>query len=173
MINLSPGSEARKNLNKEFQQDKHSEFRKWFFQKYSTEKCAEFRDNFYTTLSNTGEITTFIPWFINNFIQTMKMQINTLQLRQWKSVQGEEIESPFPPDKAIALSSSVEAAPFACTTLYSNNIQKIDSAQITIKELNNIIKSQNYTNTFLSTKGAGAGRSGSGKRERRRKCVST
>ena len=148
-MDLSPGSKTRKIHNKEFSLKANTEFRKWYFNKYSNEELKEFKNKFFESLSNTGEFTTFIPWFVKNFVQTMKIEINTLQLRNWKSVQGKDSESPFPPDEAIALSASVEASPYASTIPYSNNMQKLDSAQITIKELNNIIKTQNYTNTFL------------------------
>ena len=96
MIDLSPGSETRKIINKEFFLEKHTDFRNWYFKKYSDKELKDFKNNFYEFLSNTGEITTFIPWFIKDFVKTMKIQINTLQLRNWRSVKGEDSQSPFP-----------------------------------------------------------------------------
>ncbi|WJX71174.1 hypothetical protein P8452_55196 [Trifolium repens] len=67
-----------------------------------------------------------------------------LQSKNWSIHSGEIVTSPFPPEQTISLGKNVEA------TAYLNlQSQKVESDHITLRELNSIIKSQNYTNTFL------------------------
>ncbi|WJX50965.1 hypothetical protein P8452_37203 [Trifolium repens] len=67
-----------------------------------------------------------------------------LQNKNWNTHSGEIITSPFPPEQTISLGKNVEA------TAYLNlQSQKVENDYITLKELNSIVKSQNYTNTFL------------------------
>ncbi|XP_045798027.1 uncharacterized protein LOC123892268 [Trifolium pratense] len=67
-----------------------------------------------------------------------------LQNKNWNTHSGEVIISPFPPEQTISLGKNVEA------TAYLNlQNQKVENDYITLKELNAIVKSQNYTNSFL------------------------
>lgn len=137
----------REILNKEFQQDKHKRFRQWYFNKYSTEELKSFKDKYYEDLERTEDYISFVQWFIKYYINTIKNEILVLQSKNWKTVRGETINSEFPPEQIISLDPLTEAAP------YISNVQKIESAQVTIKEINAIVKSQNYTNSFLNCVG--------------------
>ncbi|XP_045792081.1 uncharacterized protein LOC123886847 [Trifolium pratense] len=65
-----------------------------------------------------------------------------LQNKNWNTHNGGIIVSHFPPEQTISLGKNVEATAYL-------NLQKVESDHITLKEINAIIKSQNYTNSFL------------------------
>ena len=53
------------------------------------------------------------------------------------------MESPFPPEQTISLGPHTEATPYLTLQL-----QRVEQNQVTLKELNSIIKSNNYTNAY-------------------------
>lgn len=54
------------------------------------------------------------------------------------------MESPFPPKQTISLSQNTEATPYL-----NLQLQRVEQNQVTFKELNFVIRSQNYTNAYL------------------------
>ena len=98
MINLNPGSEFRKILNREFLGEDNKQFRDWYFNKYNPEELKNFKNQYYDYMTKTNKIIFFVRWFINNYINNLKGEILVLQ-KTWKTNQGETI-SRFPPEKS-------------------------------------------------------------------------
>ena len=144
MIDLNPGSEFRKILNREFLGEDNKQFRDWYFNKYNPEELKNFKNQYYDYMTKTNDIIFFVRWFINNYINNLKGEILVLQ-KTWQTSQGETV-SRFPPEKTIFLNTNTEATAYL-------NLQKVENAQVTLKELNSIIRSQNYTNTYLNCLG--------------------
>ena len=65
-----------------------------------------------------------------------------MKSRSWTLSSGEIVESPFPPEQCISLGKNVEATAYIC--------QKIGNNQVTLQELNPIIRAQNYANAFIT-----------------------
>jgi hypothetical protein len=75
----------------------------------------------------------------------MKKEIMVLQSKSWMTIEGNNIISPFPPEKTLSLGKNVEATAYLVV-----QSKKTDNNISTIQEFNSIIKSQNYTNSFLN-----------------------
>ena len=144
MMDLSPGSSWRQLINDEFNQDRYKDFRNWYFKKFKDFELKEFKEKYYDYLSEIQSYVPFVKWFVKYFHNKVKSEIMILQSKNWCTYNGEIITSPFPPEQTISLGKNVEA------TAYLNlQNQKVENDHITLRELNSIIKSQNYTNTFL------------------------
>ncbi|CAK8533907.1 unnamed protein product [Lathyrus sativus] len=85
----------------------------------------------------------FVKWLVNYFINKKQEEILVLQ-RPWENIRGEIMESPFPPEQTISLSQNTEVTPYLSLPL-----QRVEQSQVTLKELNSVIRSQNYTNAYL------------------------
>lgn len=85
----------------------------------------------------------FVKWFVNYFISKKQEEILVLQ-RPWENVRGEKMEAPFPPEQTISLSQNTEDTPYL-----NLQLQRVEQNQVTLKELNSVIRSQNYTNSYL------------------------
>ena len=84
---------------------------------------------------------SFVTWLIKFYINNIQNEILVLR-KSWKTTKGETVDSPFPREETICLNPSTKAITYL-------SLQKVDNSQIIKKELNAIIKSQNFTNTFL------------------------
>jgi hypothetical protein len=78
----------------------------------------------------------------------MKNEIMVLQSKSWLTTEGNIITSPFPPEKSLTLGKNVEA-----TAYLAVQSKKTDNNIITLQEFNSVIRSQNYTNSFLNCLG--------------------
>ncbi|KAI5428982.1 hypothetical protein KIW84_033832 [Lathyrus oleraceus] len=54
------------------------------------------------------------------------------------------MEAPFPLEQTISLSQNTEVTPYL-----NLQLQRVEQNQVTLKELNSVIRSQNYTNAYL------------------------
>jgi hypothetical protein len=113
-----------------------------FFLNSKTE-LAQFKDEYYTQTNLAWDFIPFVKWFINYFISKKQEEILVLQ-RPWENIRGERMEAPFPPEQTISLNQNTEATPYL-----NLQLQRVEQNQVTLKELNSVIRSQNYTNAYL------------------------
>src|ERR1051325_1764391 len=151
MLDYSPGSNLRNLVNDEFHHERYTQFRKWFFKTFSTPVLENIKDEYYTQMSVNQEFIPFVKWFISYFIKKQKEELVFIKQdellvlqKPWENIRGEKMESPFPPEQTISLGPHTEATPYLTLQL-----QRVEQNQITLKELNSIIKSNNYTNAYL------------------------
>ena len=112
---------------------------------------ANFKDEYYTQISKNQDFIPFVKWFISYFISKQKEELVFMKKdellvlqKPWENIKGEKMESPFPPEQTISLGPHTEATPYLTLQL-----QRVEQNQVTLKELNSIIKSNNYTNAYL------------------------
>jgi hypothetical protein len=140
---FKPGSIYRKFINDEFYSERHADFRNWYFNHFSKDDLEKIKNDFYDQLNETQKCITFTDWFFEYFLKTLKSEVNVLKERIFETSKGEKISSFFPPNRSnIILGENAEASAFA-------GLHKVDKELITLKDLNNIIRSQNFTNLFL------------------------
>jgi hypothetical protein len=140
------GSDWRKLINDEFMTNRLSEFRKWYFNKFAEWELTEFKEDYYNNLATTQNYIPFVKWFVEYFLDRTKTEILVLKTKQWNILGGESINAPFPPERIISLGKNTEAVAYNNTYLG----QKANEAQITLQELNSIVRSQNFSNAFLT-----------------------
>ena len=143
MLDYSPGSKMRQLINDEFQHERYTQFREWFFKKFSKPELAQFKDEYYTQMNLAQDFIPFVKWFVNYFISKKQEEILVLK-RPWENIKGEKMEAPFPPEQTISLSQNTEVTPYL-----NLQLQRVEQNQVTLKELNSVIRSQNYTNAYL------------------------
>jgi hypothetical protein len=140
---FKPGSIYRKFINDEFYNERHADFRNWYFNHFSKDDLEKIKNDFYDQLNETQKCITFTDWFFEYFLKNLKSEVNVLKERIFETSKGEKISSFFPPNRSnIILGENAEASAFA-------GLHKVDKELITLKDLNNIIRSQNFTNLFL------------------------
>ncbi|CAL5202502.1 unnamed protein product [Lathyrus oleraceus] len=143
MLDYSPDSKMRELINDEFQHEIYTQFREWFLKKKSKPELAQFKDEYYTQMNLAQDFIPFVKWFVNYFISKKQEEILVLQ-RPLENVRGEKMEAPFPPEQTISLSQNTEATPYL-----NLQLQRVEQNQVTLKELNFVIRSQNYTNAYI------------------------
>ncbi|MCF7184071.1 hypothetical protein, partial [Corynebacterium parakroppenstedtii] len=91
-IDFSPGSLARKQIQKEFFSDKWSPFRLWFFETYSQEDLHNISQEFYELCALHNNIICFVPWFITTYLP---LYIKALE-RTYHGIDGQTITQIYP-----------------------------------------------------------------------------
>jgi hypothetical protein len=147
-MDLRPNSAWRKLINDEFQHERYTNFRNWYFKTFKPWELSKFKEEFYNHLNQTQDYIPFVKWFTKFFIEKMEKEIMVLQSKSWLTTEGNIITSPFPPEKSLTLGKNVEA-----TAYLAVQSKKTDNNIITLQEFNSVIRSQNYTNSFLNCLG--------------------
>jgi hypothetical protein len=74
-------------------------------------------------------------------------EVLTLKSRPWYIAgEKEPIHNPFPPEKNIVLGQDAEAVAYSHTVVG----QRVGNTQVSLQELNSIIKAQNFSNAYLT-----------------------
>jgi hypothetical protein len=79
-------------------------------------------------------------------LKKSKNEILVLKSKPWDILGEDTVNAPFPPERIINLGKNVEAVAYANTHIG----QRAGNTQITLQELNSIVRSQNFTNAFLT-----------------------
>lgn len=93
MLDYSPGSKMRQLINDEFQHERYTQFREWFFKKISKPELTQFKNEYYTQMNLGQDFIPFVKWFVNYFISKKKRNPcvykdlgKMLEERKWKLV---------------------------------------------------------------------------------------
>ena len=138
-IDFSPGSQARKIICREFYTPKWEFFKNWLFNEYSKEDLNHIQEQFYSHLNSINQIIHFVPWFINNFLQS----IHTVE-RDY-TISGEKIiKGIFPPQNTFSINKDDIVLKFlAYQKLHDSKILTVD-----INHINGIIQQLNFHNLY-------------------------
>ncbi|KAG5586840.1 hypothetical protein H5410_047274 [Solanum commersonii] len=132
-IDFSPGSLARKYIQKEFLNEKWNRFKTWFFDTYSREDVNNISQEFYETCALHNRIMFFVPWFITTYLPLF---INVLE----RSYKDESASFILPNNTGITF------------TFFHKFIDN-EVAAVSINEINRLISQNNYLGLYVKVIG--------------------
>ena len=144
LIDFSPGSLARKQIQKEFYSKKWNQFKTWFFETYSENDLNNISQDFYDVCILHNKIIYFVPWFITT---SLPLYIKVIE-RTFKESDGTITKAINPPQAPFILPNN--------TGITFSAFQKFietDVAQITVQEVNNLISQNNYLSLYVKVLG--------------------
>ena len=68
-MDLSPGSEIRKFLNKKFQHKYNKPFHKWYYTNMSEEQRQFYKTAYLHTLEFEEQLKFFLHWFLDYYVK--------------------------------------------------------------------------------------------------------
>ncbi|KAG5594535.1 hypothetical protein H5410_035767 [Solanum commersonii] len=98
-LDFSPGSLARKHIQKEFFDEKWNQFKTWICDYYSKYDMNNISQEFYETCALHNQIMYFVPWFITTYLP---LYINVIE-RTYKDGSGYLTKDIYPPQSSFVL----------------------------------------------------------------------
>jgi len=132
----------------EYNKDVH--FKQWFEKTFPIEKRYYYKDEYYKHLVRIDKLRLFSEWFIETYINDEFNKLNVLEehYKSWATINGKRINALYPPGETIKLttvSDYTEAA--ALIKVLPEPKEEV------IKELQKVIKQNNYTNVYVQVLG--------------------
>ncbi|CAL5397226.1 unnamed protein product [Camellia sinensis] len=151
-MDFTPGSENRKILNQEFNQDKYKDFRDWYFTNHNPDQLIEYKTQYYQHLEFYQKLIPFVEWY-----QTVSQpQLNAIedQYKTWTTTEGQAINAIHPPPQALELAPNGETTrqPLLATAYIDAQSGKFAKTDyIKLVDLGLTVKQHNYTNLICQT----------------------
>ena len=147
-FDFSPGSIARIYLNMEYNKDIH--FKQWFEKTFPIEKRYYYKDEYYKHLVRIDKLRLYSEWFIETYINDEFNKLNVLEehYKSWAIINGKRINALYPPGETIKLTTASDYTEAAA-------LIKVlpEPKEEAIKELQKVIKQNNYTNVYVHVLG--------------------
>lgn len=99
LIDFSPGSQARKYIQKEFFTAKWTNFRTWFFETYTQDELRNISEEFYEMCVLHNQIIFFVPWFMSAYLPSYIKLIE----RSYQNPDGTVTQACYPPQSSFIL----------------------------------------------------------------------
>ena len=144
LIDFSPGSQARKYIQKEFFSEQWKTFRTWFFETYTSDELKNISEEFYEICALHNKIIFFVPWFMSVYLPSYVKIIE----RSYQNSDGSITQALYPPQSSFILPNNTGMTFSAFQKFVSEDVGKI-----TVSEINNLIAQNNYLSLYVKVLG--------------------
>ena len=144
-MDFTPGSENRKILNQEFNQEKYKEFRDWYFTNHTLNQLASYKTHYYQHLELHQTLIPFVEWY--HTVTQSQLTVIEDQYKVWTTTEGQVIHSIHPPPQALELvpNGDTTRQPLSATAYIDAQSGKLSKAD------GSIVRQNNYTNLICQT----------------------